>query len=287
MSGAAEAVRPFPSAKAAVDAFGLVMGRFPIFLRAAAGWVVIQTLTWLVNFWGFSVLVQGDEMFALWFAGLSPSVQNLMVAVLPALVSLIAAGAIAVTWHRFAILGEEPRGLVPLHGWRTTRYLGRMLMMFGVLIALMVLLVPLLMMIAGSLSGNPTLSFAIQVVPLGIIGLAMFILLRTGLAFPAAAVDDRKWTLEHSWHQTQGNGWRLFGGMLLVALPFYVLNTALSVIIGSADTQGNLTVLHLATSVSHVVAALGTAVAAGYYSNAFAFFAALEAKDRPPASHFS
>ncbi|MDZ4869084.1 MAG: hypothetical protein SGI91_17315 [Alphaproteobacteria bacterium] len=287
MSEADEVVRPFPSAKAAINAFGLVTQRPSAFLRAAGGWVAIQIVTWLGSFFSLIALLQSDEALALRFAALPPSAQDWTLAAFPALVTFVAAGAIAVTWHRFVILGEEPGGVLPFHGAQTARYLGRVLLLFGIVFVFIVLFVPLLLMVAGPLARHPALSGVLQLVPLGIAILTMFVLLRTGLAFPAAAVDDRNWSLERSWHQTEGNGWRLFGGMLLVSLPFYALNLALSLIGETAAMQQDVTMLHLATCMSYVVTAVGVAVAAGYYSSAFVFFVTPAAKDRPPASHFS
>lgn len=277
-----EIVRKFAPAAAAAGAFDLAMKNSSVLARTVGGWIGIQIAAEQAGYWGIVALL-ADEVFALWYYGLSPYWQQLIVAAPLSTVSIIAGPAIAVSWHRFAILGERPRSWVPLDVRRTALYVGRILQVVGVVAALSVLLVPVIMLIPSS--AMPTaFSWIVALVPLAISVAVTTILIRTGLAFPAAAVDDRACTLQASWHLTEGNSWRLLGGMLLVALPFYVANTAISMLSVSDSVQQNVALSHIFACISIVVAGVGGAIAAGYYSAAYSFLVGSKGSDI--AEHF-
>lgn len=284
-TGSEPPVRNFPFVAAATDAFDLVRARFAAFVGAVAGWVVAQFAVFLVCFWGIAWLLQANAEFATAFANLSPRSQDALFEFVPSLFSLVAAAAIAVNWHRFAILGEQPRGLLPFHAVRTALYAWRLVLTLGIILIFVMLSVPIILMIVNPARLHPSLQILFNLVPLGILLFTLLVLLRTGLALPGAAIGDRKWTLEYSWHQTDGNSWRLLGGFLMIMLPFYALSWIVRLMTGDAAEHQELVLFHVGAAVSYGLGAVGVTIAAGYYSQAFTFFST-DGRDRPPASEF-
>ncbi|MEQ1866526.1 MAG: hypothetical protein ABL996_17960 [Micropepsaceae bacterium] len=195
--------------------------------------------------------------------------------------------AIAVTWHRFFILNERPRGLVPFHPAPVVHYIGRTILLFGIVMLFVLLFAFVTIGTVGALRLPPTLSIMAALIPLAIMFFGFFVMLRAGLAMPAAAIGDGKWTLERSWHETDGNGLRLLAGMFILAFPFYVGNTAIALAIPGVGGLENPPMFVLVSFASNAFAAMGAAVTAGYYSRAFVFFSADKTKDRQPASEFA
>jgi hypothetical protein len=273
-----ETIRKFAPATAAAGAFELAVKNSVVFARAVGGWIGVQVAAQQAGYWGVVALLGVDEVFALWFYGLAPNWQQMIVAAPLSIVTFIAGPAMAVNWHRFAVLGESPRSWVTIHVRRTALYVGRILQVVGVVAALSVLLVPLILVIPGG-AMQSALIWVVYLLPLAIAVAIMAILVRTGLAFPAAAVDDRACTLQHSWNRTEGNSWRLLGGLLLVALPFYVANGAVSFLSASDSVQQNVALSHFFACVSIGMAGVGTAILAGYYSAAYSFLIGAKAND--------
>jgi len=275
-----ELTRKFAPAAAAAGAFDLAVKNADVLGRTVGGWIGVQIAAEQAGYWGIVALLS-DEAFALWYHGLSPYWQEVIVAAPLTIVTFIAAPAMAVTWHRFAILGERPASWVPLDVRRTALYIARILQVVGVVAALLVLLVPVFLIIPGAATALPWL---VYLLPLAIAVGMLAVLVRTGLAFPAAAVGDRTCTLRNSWRRTEGNSWRLLGGMLLVALPFYVANTAISMLSASESVRQDVALSHVFACVSIVVAGIGSAIGAGYYSAAYSFLVRSTTSDI--AEHF-
>jgi len=278
-----ETIRKFAPASAAAGAFDLAMKNPAVLAGTVGGWIGLQIAAEQAGYWGIVALLSVSELFGLWYYGLAPNWQQMIVTAPLSIVTLIAAPAMAVTWHRFAILGERPGHVVPLHLRRTALYIGRMLQVVLVVAALLVLLVPLIVILPGGMRES-TFYWIVFLVPLAILAAMMGILVRTGLAFPAAAVDDRVCTLRHSWRRTEGNSWRLFGGLLLVSLPFYIVNSVISFVSTGESVQQNVALSHLFACISIVVAGVGGAIVAGYYSAAYSFLVGSRASDL--AEHF-
>jgi hypothetical protein len=273
-----ETVRKFAATRAAAGAFDLAAKNSDVLARTVGGWIGVQVAAEQAGYWGVVALLAADEGFALWYYGLAPTWQQVIVTAPLTLVSFLAGPAMAVTWHRFAILGERPTSWVPFHGWRTALYIGRILQIVGVVAALSVLLVPLIFFIpAGAM--QPALTWVVALIPIVMAVGMLAILVRTGLAFPAAAVDDRSCTLQASWSRTEGNSWRLFGGLLLVSLPFYVVNNVMSFVSLRDGVQQDVALSHLFACISIVVAGVGGAIVAGYYSAAYSFLVGAKGSD--------
>lgn len=280
--------RRFPFLAAAAEAFQFLHANFSTFIAVAWVWVVLGCTALVAWMYGLIWLIRSSQDLALGLGALSPRFLELLLSIPPLLVELLGMAAVAVTWHRFFILNERPQGLIPFHPARVAHYIARTILLFAI-VFLTVLLVSFVMMgIARAAALSPALSVAVALVPLVVMFFGLFVMLRAGLALPAAAIGDRKWTLERSWHETNGNGLRLFAGMFIVALPFYIGNAAIALWAAGFGGTENPPMFVFTGAVSNAFAAMGAAATAGFYSRAFVFFSPPDAaKDRPPASVFA
>ena len=133
---------------------------------------------------------------------------------------------IAVTWHRFILLGDEPSGRINFHfGRREARFL-------LVTIMLSLFMVPglLCFLLAGAMAqaqqGSPV-SGVVAVIGLGLLLAGVFFFVRLSLLLPAVAVDDTV-NAGRMLERTKGNFWRLLGVAFLSALPLFAIFILLS-----------------------------------------------------------
>jgi len=282
-----DAVQPFAAVKAAHGAFALAGQHIPALAQTVVGWILIQIAVAQATYWGIVWMQQSDPEVAAALASVPLPLQGFLTNALPTLVTFVAYSAIAVTWHRFVLLEERPRGLVPLSAWRTARYVGRVLLLAGVVGVILLLTAVVLAIVGSRVLGGSGFGIVIYFLPLVVWLLMMFLLLRTGLAFPATAIDDQTWTLERSWHRTEGNSLRLFGGLLLVALPFYAFTLVFGWLGATLNEPHEWLISHLINAASYAVNSVSVVLMTGYYANAFSFFAVPDGKGRAAASHFS
>lgn len=130
---------------------------------------------------------------------------------------------IAVAWHRYVLLGEEPNGWIPIfHGGPMLGYVGR-----SILIGLIVILVSSGIIAIGVFM--PLISFPVAVIVSLIIGY------RLGIILPAGAIGE-KLTLSEAWKKTSGHsGTVMILGILTFAVSFLLqIPTLLDV--GAAET---------------------------------------------------
>jgi hypothetical protein len=272
--------RKFTALAAASDAFQFPFKYPSVLMRTTMGWIALQfAAAWSIHsVWG--LVLQWDATTNAWFYSLSSTLQSMLVSAGPVLLTVLSSAAMAVTWHRFVILGERPRGWLPLHPLRTVRYLGRWLIVTFAVAAIMLVIVLANFMVPG-MPGSPVLSL----VPLAIVLGHIFAMVRVGLAFPAAAVDELQWTLVRSWRETRGNTLRLLSGMLLVWLPWTALSVTTSYVGEPAEDAYGLRVV--LTVFNYALTTVGVIVSAGYYATAFCFFAAPAARAQNIAAEFS
>ena len=271
---------PFPFLTAVRDAIELASANLSVLVRVTLGWAIVICIVNVGWTLGLRTLLQSDPDLMTRFSLFSASSQALLFAGPPIIALLFGMAAVAVAWHRFAILEERPQSVLPFNARRVVHYVARSLLLFAMVGALTMLGVGF-----ASYVGSAVLPpIAMAAIPMVALLVSIYAMLRAGLALPGAAVGDRLWTLERSWQETRGHGLRLLGGMAIISLPFYFLNTALSA------AQGPTVELPIALVVacfSFAVTCVGAALGAGYFSRAFFFFSNSSAKDRPPASHFS
>lgn len=132
------------------------------------------------------------------------------------LVRLVAYGSVAVAMHRSFVLDEE----LPLIGFegREFKYIIYMIIYMSVIggVAMVLLSFVSSVILGGTLQG-------IFYVLIGLILLRLSV--RFLLVFPAIALGNKAITPFKSWALTKGNGWGLYGGLLLVilsSLPVFI-----------------------------------------------------------------
>lgn len=139
---------------------------------------------------------------------------------------------IAVTWHRFILLGDEPTG--PIHfsfGRREAIFL-------LVSIFLILLFIPgaALSLAAAQLQETPS-GALLALFGLVLVAIAVYFFVRLTLLLPAVAIGDPvdpRLVLE----RTRGNFWRLLAVMFAVAVPILLLsNLAGSLMAGGGAMQ--------------------------------------------------
>lgn len=202
---------------------------FPEVLRASWIWLLLSVaLSGAASWWQWSTLARTMADLK---GGMRPEQlihqQSMLIGValfanVVNLVFLVAGVSIAVAWHRYLILAEQPglsgSNLVSGNFWR---YVGA-----GLAIALMVLVpflavaVPAFLWLS-SFAGAPPKS---GIVIVSLIALIVYIagvtaFLRLSLLLPGRAAGDLTLTFRHTWKQTRGNTWRIFWGLLACSVP--------------------------------------------------------------------
>lgn len=126
---------------------------------------------------------------------------------------------IAVTWHRFILLGDEPSGPIHFHFGR------REAIFLLVSIFLILLFIPgaALSLAAAELQETPS-GALLALFGLFLVAIAVYFFVRLTLLLPAVAIGDPvdpRLVLE----RTRGNFWRLLTVMFAVAVPILLLST--------------------------------------------------------------
>ncbi|PKQ06026.1 MAG: hypothetical protein CVT72_07805 [Alphaproteobacteria bacterium HGW-Alphaproteobacteria-11] len=143
--------------------------------------------------------------------------ENLLTSLLLNIVALFLWPIIAVTWHRFVLIGDAPSGSFHLHfGRREARFLMVSFFLF------LLLLPGLLLAMAGATIAQEqpqsTTGSLLGFIGMLLILVSVYFFVRLSLLLPAAAVDDpvdARLVLE----RTRGNFWRMVAVFALIVLP--------------------------------------------------------------------
>jgi hypothetical protein len=212
---------------------------------------------------------------------------NLLVLYAPVAVYGLFIVSTAVGWHRLLLLGEEPGRIYLRLDGQVWRYVGLIALMVGVIfIVSFVVTLPIgfgvaFFGVAGAVQGSTTLSFALAAFGgIAIFVIAQLILSRLYVVLPARAVGQQV-KFRQALRATKGNSWRLMLGTLLAAVPLYVINAAIDLLLDfQVRTQGGgLNWIGIVGFLSLTAVALAalialTLVTVGYISRAYRFFAA-------------
>ncbi|WP_157932958.1 hypothetical protein [Roseovarius salinarum] len=119
-----------------------------------------------------------------------------------------------VGWHRFVLLEEYPEGWIPpLHGPESIGYLGRMLMLAGISLALMIPVFVVVGLAAGG--GSAAIAPVLAIVGVMAVGVVFY---RLSPILPAAAIGTPL-TLRAAWESTNGTA----GAIVAIAVIVFVL----------------------------------------------------------------
>jgi hypothetical protein len=143
--------------------------------------------------------------------------ENLFASLLLNVVALFLWPIIAVTWHRFILIGDAPAGSFHLHfGRREARFL--MISIFLFLLLLPGLLLAIAGVAVAEEQPQSTTGSLLSFIGMLLILVSLYFFVRLSLLLPAAAVDDpidAPLILE----RTRGNFWRMAAVFALVVLP--------------------------------------------------------------------
>lgn len=147
---------------------------------------------------------------------------------------------IAVTWHRFILIGDAPSGRFNLSfGRREARFL-----LFSIFLVLLFMPGGILMIVANAMPQTMSSSL------LGFFGLlllfvSLYFFVRLSLLLPAVSVDDPvnpRLVLE----RTRGNFWRLAAVLVLAVLPVLVVAVLLTGLISLGPVAALLALIAIA-----------------------------------------
>ncbi|MEJ8475854.1 hypothetical protein [Roseibium algae] len=210
------------------DSFTLVFGNLETVFKACGAWFVIQfvliiaTQMTIGGSGEFSAATVTEEQL------LTPA--GLIIALLTIAFGFVSSASIAVAWHRFGLLGDQP-GLIHLTVGPTE---GR----FIVKSILIVLIAGAVLSVIGIVSGllaalvGSSYLFIILWVLACIFFLPYF--MRLNLVLPAVAIE-RPVGFKDAYELGEGLGWGMVGAALVLSLPFIVINMGLQFLLGLAE----------------------------------------------------
>ncbi len=159
--------------------------------------------------------------------------------VLVLVVSLITGIWIAVAWHRYVLLGEEPAGYVPpFMGERMGAYfiksllIGLVLMVLGMILGMVVGLLFGRLMMGGPFLAMLLMAAMVQV-PL------IFLGLRMAAALPGTALDQNP-PLMAGWQATEGEWRPLLQLAVIMALALWAVNLISWFVFGGYGLMANI-----------------------------------------------
>lgn len=193
---------------------------------AAFGHVLRSTVhnlrfAWHVSWPWMVVILPVNVIASVYGAVLDPAAEEpsgpaLALTLIVGLLTMFAFSSIAVSWHRYILLDEVPRGMARLRADNAVwRYFGNTIL---ILLIVMAVFIPVILVLsfltwslgtAGLLIGLPAYLGAL------VFGIGAFY--RLSVKLPAIALERRDFTMKDAWSATDGNVWQLFG---LAALFF-------------------------------------------------------------------
>ena len=151
---------------------------------------------------------------------------------LVALLGLVPYTIFGVAWHRLSLLGPRAGAppLMPVWARRHWRFLGYLLAVM--LIGYAAIAMVFSLAFAVFQPGVAALSAGLGLMIVAGAAILAFIMARLSFVFPAVSVDE-DYRLRHAWTHTKGQGLRIIGATLLVAVPMVVLIWSVSGILGA------------------------------------------------------
>lgn len=210
-------------------AINLVLRNFGAAVRASFGPIVIAALVMIVvnMALGFgTTLVPYGAIFNPLQTNIEPSAQVVGTAMVSIVVNLFVfffvLSWIAVTWHRYVLLEENPPVLPRLDGKPIVAYIGRAIILFIVVLMIGLPLMTLFAMAFGPALVNGSIVSAL-VFNLLLTMLLSYVWMRFALVLPAVSVDE-KMTIGESWASSGQYSSAIWIVVLLLALVNFVLN---------------------------------------------------------------
>lgn len=185
------------------DSIALVFGNLETVFKACGAWFAVQLA-------GFgAIAAMGLQGPAAVLFGLLPIL----------IVSFAASASIAVAWHRFGLLNENPEAIHLKLGSLESRFILKSLML-TLMMAACVFVLGVFHAVTGSAAVTGLAALVLMVV-------ALPAFLRFSLILPATAVG-LSIGIGDAYRIGEGLGWRMFSAIFLLSLPFALISEALA-----------------------------------------------------------
>jgi hypothetical protein len=143
-------------------------------------------------------------------------------------VGLVGFASIAVSWHRYVLKDELPKGMARLRvDGVVWRYVGNL-----ILIGLMISLVMIPVAVGAGLIASVAGKLAIPVLLVLISIVILPLIYRLSVKLPAIALERQDFRMGDAWRATDGNWWQIAGIGLLVTVLTWGVGLALVVVSG-------------------------------------------------------
>lgn len=201
----------------------------------------------------------------------TPSSEAIAITILIALVTMFAFSSMAVSWHRYILLDEVPKGMARLRADNTVwRYFGNTL--------LIILILGLGMVPVGLLAGILAAlgqAGAVLAAPVYVVGFAVAIasFYRLSVKLPAVALERRDFRLQQAWQVTRGNSANLFALAVLFFLAVVVMALVLGLFAYMLEKTGLNFALFLSLALQIVFNWIGTIMGVTLLTSLYGFFA--------------
>ncbi len=194
----------------------MVFGNFGAALRVSLVPYLMQVAV------SFYVFMKFRTVFQMIQAGMTPQMPPgfIGLSLLSAAVTLITSLWIAVAWHRFVLLEEEPGAIMPkFHAAEMARYFGISLLISLIMLVIgfaAMIVMMILMSIAGPSPFMMLIGTFVVIIPL------VYVFYRLSPALPAAAIG-RRLSLGEAWNATAPAGSAIFTIAILGAVAGIIL----------------------------------------------------------------
>ncbi len=191
-----------------------------------------------------------------------------------AVIDMVIGASIAVVWHRFVLLDEQPAAGPNLRlDGRVWSYLGYGFLMGLGFVAAIAVPVALQAVVLNAMGHNFSGQGLLPLVPVALFMFfaGLYVLIRLTPFFPGKALGHAV-TMADVWAKTHGNFWRLFGGGLLTALPPGLAVGSIAAISSAWALSGGVFAIAIVEAVFGPLQALLTVFGVGFLSLAYRHF---------------
>lgn len=214
-------------------AFGMIERNFGTAMRISAVLFVISLgLQFVPSVWS---MTNPDLMFSLGITSF------MALSYLPSLVAMVLGAWVAVAWHRYVLLEEDPGGWIPnFHGPEVLQYI---LWIILLILIYFLMLIPLFLVGALAIPGiesghNPSAGMMVLfvVVLFATLIAAVLVFTRLSTCLVSRAVSQRL-SLSQAWSATRGSNWPIILCLLIVfgfLIVFSIVVGILMAVIGVA-----------------------------------------------------
>lgn len=240
------------------DSIAIVFGNLETVFKTCGAWFALQFVLSLVV-----LMIGGDISGEAQVGNLSGTAVLLIL--ISAVVALAASASIAVAWHRFGLLGEQPATFHLKLGPLELQFVWKLIQLFFIS---MLVLIPVMIVVSLLGMALPPVVGALLAA-----GLLLFWimphLVRLNLVLPAVAIE-RPIGIMDAHRLGNGLGWRMLWSLIVLSLPFLLVSMGLQYVLALAGASLPVVLIQIKVLILNVllqiiVTVLGISViTAGY-----------------------